>query len=320
MRTLALCVVFSVLAVGCSKPSPEANVPEAKSPDAQSSNPNSTADATNPGGATNSDPNAKTSPDVKANDPAAARKAALQIPAPQTRDWKSAEKMTPKLLAQKVGEAMKNLKNTYGEATTIIETPEGNGTVKSRIQVVDAKHYQIEFPVIERIPKSGEVRSDGKLRLIRSGSGLEPQKPATWVDPKSNRSGTELATTFSKEFPRSMFYGLTDGKDAWKSIGESWSNGGNNSVRIEERTMEAQGRKFRHYRLYVSRTPAAEKKLGKMTMEIVIDAERYLPVTVRMNEAAPGGKAFKVNWSTGWRFNEKIDPSNFRIVPPSKGS
>ena len=237
-----------------------------------------------------------------------------EIPPTGTQNW-MASKLSGKELASRIGSAMRSLKATYGKTISTIKTPSGTGQVTSEIKVQDAKVYSIQFMVIGLIPETGEVRSDGKKRAFTGPNGaFKDRLPITVPSPEAKLSSNQIASNWPKKFPRLAFLGLTDAKDPWMPVISDLLSGKSGfKTEVSERTMESRGMKVRNYRIVATRNPAAAKTLGPCEIEMVFDGIRFLPVTMRVNTKFPKEGEFKIQWQSGWNFNQKFRPEDFKI-------
>lgn len=252
--------------------------------------------------------------DPKAVKPIAPSRKLYDIPPTGTQNW-TASKLSGKELASKIGSAMRSMKGTYGRTISTIKTPTGTGQVTSEIKVQDNKVYSIQFMVIGVMPETGEVRADGKRRAFTGPNGaFKDRLPITVPSPEAKLSSNQIASNWPKRFPRLAFLGLTDAKDPWVPVISDLLSGKSGfKTEVSERVSDFRGRKLRNYRIVAKRSPAAAKTLGPCEIEMVFDGVRFLPVTMRVNTKYPKEGEFKVQWQSGWNFNQKFKPEDFRL-------
>ena len=231
-----------------------------------------------------------------------------------TQKW-TASKLSGKELASKIGSAMRSLKATYGRSISTIKTPIGTGQVTSEIKIQDDKIYSIQFPVVGTMPETGEVRSDGKRRAFTGPNGaFKDRFPINVPSPEAKLSTNQISSSWPKRFPRLAFLGLTDAKDPWMPVISDLVSGKSGfKTEVSERTMESKGKKVRNFRIIAKRNPTAAKSLGPCEIEMVFDGVLYLPVTMRVNTKFPKEGEFKILWQSGWNFNQKFKPEDFKI-------
>jgi len=237
-----------------------------------------------------------------------------EIPPTGTQNW-TASKLSGKELASKIGSAMSSLRATYGKTISTIKTPIGTGQVTSEIKIQDNKTYSIQFPVVGTMPETGEIRSDGKRRAFTGPNGaFKDRFPINVPSPEAKLGTSQISSSWPKRFPRLAFLGLTDAKDPWLPVISDLVSGKSGfKTEVSERISDFRGRKLRNYRIVAKRTAAAAKTLGPCEIEMVFDGVRYLPVTMRVNTKFPKEGEFKIQWQSGWNFNQKFKPEDFKI-------
>lgn len=255
--------------------------------------------------------------DPKAIKPIAPSRKLYDIPPTGTQNW-TASKLSGKELASKIGSAMRTMKATYGRTVATIKTPTGGGgtgQVTSEIKVQDAKVYSIQYMVIGIMPETGEVRADGKRRAFTGPNGaIKDRLPISVPSPEAKLSSSQIASSWPKKFPRLAFLGLTDAKDPWMPVISDLVSGRSGfKAEVSERSIDFRGRKVRNYRITAKRNPAAAKELGPCEIEMVFDGTRYLPVTIRVISTVPKEGEYKIQWQSGWNFNQKFRPEDFKI-------
>ena len=231
-----------------------------------------------------------------------------------TQKW-TASKLSGKELASKIGSAMRSLRATYGKTISTIKTPTGTGQVTSEIKIQDDKVYSIQYIVVGIMPETGEVRADGKRRAFTGPNGaFKDRLPITVPSPEAKLSVSQISSSWPKKFPRLAFLGLTDAKDPWVPVISDLVSGKSGfKTEVSERISDFRGKKLRNYRIVAKRSPAAAKTLGPCEIEMVFDGVRYLPVTMRVNTKFPKEGEFKIQWQSGWNFDQKFKPEDFKI-------
>lgn len=230
----------------------------------------------------------------------------MRIEPPGKAPWKKS-KVTAAQLGQKVGDATMRIQNTGADLIVLVQTPEGQGFFSAPtidFRVMGGKLYRVDSVVLHEIPFSSSTANDGKTRTVRVNDKIVKMN-ANQTLQAARLKGADQIRLFETDFTRMMFQGLTDGIDAWKPILQGWASGvdGYKST-IEERTMKHMGQTFRHYRVHAQRTGALVKTRGQSTFEIIIDADRMLPVTVRHVRVDPKGKTWAMMWTASYRFKQ----------------
>jgi hypothetical protein len=116
-----------------------------------------------------------------------------------------------------------------------------------------------------------------------------------------------------KSFPTDVFDGLTDGGDYWSALIGAWQRGVQGfKLSVEERTTPYQDRKIKNYRVVAER-PVPGPGGRVETVELVVDGQIFLPVTIRSHAWDQQGREFQYQWSAEWKNNQKLDASKFKI-------
>jgi hypothetical protein len=257
------------------------------------------------------DPAAMKAKSAEANKRIAAMLKASQDKANQY--WKPA-KTTAAALAKQIAMSTKGAKNLYCYSQLIVQTSDGHGIYKGEIKVGSATRYKVDYVQIRPDPQNGVLLADGATRRSMLSGKVSPPLPLTQPFPDSSSNAATLVERFPNEFSRFMFQGATDGRDAWTPLITGWSQGmGGYAMKLQERKIVFNNRTFHNYRILLERTPAAAKKLGKSTVEVVFDASRYLPVTVRETRVDLKGKEWIIQWAGQYKFDQKFTAADFRF-------
>lgn len=231
-----------------------------------------------------------------------------------SKGWTKTE-LAAAQLADEVAGAMANLNGVYGEARTLILTAAGKGQHKSVIRIADAKHFHVDYFVGKEAPSSASLKSDGTTKASFSGKGVTDQTPVGTASADANLTDTELVEKWPYEFSRLMFRGLVDGKDAWKPVLMGLARGeGGFETTVEKRERKVGDKTVRNFRVLAVRKASSAKKLGECTIEMVFDADRKLPVTIRVDRKDAKGSPYRLHWSAGWNFNQKFDAKVFQFA------
>lgn len=291
---------------GSLEPAPEVTRPAAPSPHS----PNATTAPS--GGTTKPDKAPSAVPGgAKLPTPPAVK---VDIPKPGDKGWGKTS-MTAATLAKNVNAAISRMAKTYGEANTFVRTPEGRARAQSLFRIQDSRTFRADFIASGLIPKTGVVLSNGKekRRVVASESTMTAKVGTPLKDAKLTPE--QVLSKWPREFSRLMFLPLTDGVDSWTPLLTRLQKGeGGFKTVIEERTLISYGKPVKNYRVRAARSETAAKKLGKCEIEMVIDAQRFLPVTVRVVSTDAQGKPWEQQWSGGWGFNRKFSPSDFEKI------
>jgi hypothetical protein len=323
-RRMAVSAVAVALLAGCSGGSGTGGSapkgPGSENPGPPAARGSETGKAPQPGGNSGILPNhdfSKAAPLVKSklNLP---YKPDVKIPAPNSEGW-HATKMTAGDLAKQVSNAIANMKGTYGEALTYLKTSGGTANATSTYMVQDRSHFRVDFVRFEDPPLRGFVLANGnqKRQLImgKGGKSVGVKEPL----PEAKLNASQLTQNWTRDFSRLMFLPLTDGVDAWSMVVPKIVAGtGGFKSTIEERVMKRNGKDVKSFRVRAIRAGTGAGKKGQCSLEMVVDAQFYLPVTVRVLSNDATGKALTQQWSCRWAFDAKFKPGDFEMIDPSK--
>lgn len=207
------------------------------------------------------------------------------------------------------------MRGVAGEAVSYVKTPEGNANARSVYKIQDPKRFRVDFLAVKELPSTAMLLANGTTkREITLG---EPVKSLAVGarSPVAQLPPSKMLERWPREFSRLMFLNLTDGADAWTPVLSALSRGEEGfRTSVEERTVPFRGKQVKSVRVRAVRNAEAAKRLGACEMEMVFDAERYLPVTVRVISSDTKGKPWQLQWSAGWNFNQKFHPEEFERV------
>ena len=226
-------------------------------------------------------------------------------------DWKPTNVAASDLAAQ-VGKAMAALRDTKATIYVDVETPMGRGYMNQTAKIQDNKHYKIEYAILGDRPKLSFVVANGKEKQEQIDGKWEPAVALSKTLPDANAPESQMAEKWALDFTRSIWTGFTDSRDSWTPVIAQWQQGtGGYQVTTQERHLNYQGHDLVDYRIQAERTPEAAAKLGKSTVQIVIDATRHLPVTIISNNTDASGKNWKMMWTSKYDFGKKFGPKDF---------
>jgi hypothetical protein len=238
---------------------------------------------------------------------------------PGTFGWKKSA-LDAGVLAKRVDSATKGLKNSFHEAMLRYESATGGfGTAICDVKIQSKFVYKIQFPSFDtKTPMSGEIRADGVRYAVFAGN--QWTQPALLTAKKPEFPG-KIAPAWPLAFPRMIYTPFLYDADLWSRLVKELRTPANGySVRVEERsTLGPDKKPVKMYRLWVERTPAAAKKYGKLTFEMVFDGTRYVPVTIRTQvQKATDKYPVRLQWLALWRAGMKWPPSEFQL-PRQRG-
>lgn len=238
---------------------------------------------------------------------------AAEVPpiAPRGNGGWAEVKLSPTDVAGKMDAAMKGLKNVTCIATLVGSTPNGKimpSTFPAYIK--DAKTFRISYMKLDAgVPLTGMATADGTYTVqLKEGGMTTPRKLANtgaW-------DGKALVAGWPTNFAEHVFDGLAVRNGLWTALVQGWMSGaGGYRLSIEERVTPFQGRNVKNYR-YVAERPTGQGGKNEQ-VEVVVDGQIFLPVTIRTVGYDAKGRETKVQWSGDWKNNQILDPKLFAI-------
>lgn len=221
------------------------------------------------------------------------------------RGWKPT-KMKLAELGKRMDVAMRGLKYTAHQALVLYEEGStrktGRMITTSRIQ--NASMFSIEFPDFTAKPPTPiEVRSDGKFVAMQTNAGGWSAKGRLPTKTVAAPPAANLVNAWPTSFPKMMYSNLILKADIWSALMKGFASGaGGFQTFIEERQMkDSTGVLRRSYRVVARRPANAAKKQTAAAIQIVVDAKRFLPVTLMSNYLPAGAKVHtRMQWQGGW--------------------
>ncbi|MFY9234291.1 MAG: hypothetical protein WAO58_07510 [Fimbriimonadaceae bacterium] len=236
------------------------------------------------------------------------------IAKPGTKGWK-ASKVNPLAFAKKVDAAMKSLSATLQQVVAVYAGQKGSGQALNTAKILDGRRFAIQyFNIDTNEPFNGEVRSDGnRFSMFTAGSWSRPVPLSTL--PRNSITPVMAVRAWPLSHPKMMYTGILFKADIWSTLVKGYQQGLDGyKVAVEERTMKVQNITVRNLRIVATRSAAGTKKFGPATIELLFDANRYLPVTVRVHmQPKKDKKPTKMSWQSIWKFNQVFKPVDFFV-------
>lgn len=233
------------------------------------------------------------------------------IPKKNTEGWASGDKVSPREIAARMDQAMRSLRNVRMVATVVGKTPKGRilpSTFPAEIQ--DARTFRIHYLRLrDGEPTTGIATANGSKLVELTDGGMSTPR-AVAGSPK--RDMEKFVEAWPRSFPSDVFDGLIDGGDFWTSLVGAWERGVQGyKLTVEERTTPYQNKQVRNVR-FVAERPMPGPGGRVETVELVVDGQIFLPVTIRAHTWGPKGE-WEYQWSAEWKNNQKLDASSFKI-------
>jgi hypothetical protein len=235
-------------------------------------------------------------------------------------DWRKST-LAPLDFAKRVDGGLLNLKGALGEAVLTARFFDGaQGRAKLVNRIRDRKTFRVEFVRIDSKasdPFLGQVMvgKAGRVHLVTSTIG--PKLLPAGANPKFQPANLSVVQAYPQHFTQLMFEPYVTGKSRYLPFVQALLKGdGGYSVKMESRTMQGGGVTIPQVRLFATRTPAAAKKLGGSTIEIVTDTTMWLPLQIRVTQTDLRGRNARYDWVSLWKGPYRFEDKWFKT--PSK--
>jgi len=199
-------------------------------------------------------------------------------------------------LGKRVDQAITKLPPAMVNGRITFSTGEGELMGKVDIKVKDSSTFRVQYNMPKLKAEAGSLVGDGRRFAEKTESGWKLRQKEG-----GSASPSELQR-WPLEFTSMMFMPLTDSKVTWQPLFDSWQKKG---AKVEERPQELNGKKKMLYRVIL-----AEKD---SQMEVILDGERMLPLTVRSDVPRKGGGRDRMMWTGQWAFGGSHQASDFLI-------
>lgn len=271
------------------------------SPDVTNASP-SVSDLTDPMPNSSSIPEKPTVPDAQ------------PVQKPGQSGW-STSKLKLADVGKRIGTSLTTLKGAECRARVLATTSEVRG-MTFLVYLVDTPNlYRMEYVDPSSQPKKNVILSDGKTKRELTPKGLSAVTPV--AKPMIPLATLSDPNRFAREFTRSLIAGVVDRSNAWGELVSNLTKPNSGfTASLEERHPIVNDKPTVNYRIFAKRTPASAKKLGAAEFEIVLDPNRWVPVTIRTQSTDLKGNKWSYDWTAGWKFNQTIDKSLFTFKTP----
>lgn len=226
------------------------------------------------------------------------------ISEPETEDWEPAPAPEKKTLGQKIDDALASLTEAYADTSINYDVADvGKLQGKAQVRIRDRDTYMIEY-----ITPETEASIN---RVVRNGEKSRELYDAEWRDVKAGKVPTSDADfqNLPKTLLRDIHSVHRDGRGYWGPLIDGLQAGkGGYETTVEERNRDAIDKNRPFYRVYARR-----EKGDTTTIEILVDGERHLPLTVRVVEKKADGTESKQMWNGNWAFGGEHEDSFFAV-------
>lgn len=214
-------------------------------------------------------------------------------------------------LGREMDQAMRSGKPMLCQGMIYYTDPSiGKMQFESQARIQDDTHFHIEYVMPETGPSMNRMIGDGQRRVVR--------KQGKWIELSSfeksaNVDVDKTVSGFPRSFPEEMFAHFRDGSDVWAPLFDGWQRGlGGYKATFEEQKFKRAGQEVIQYRI-----KATTDKKPVTKIEMIVDKERSLPVTINVTGHLKDGRQYQLMWSAGWKFGGSYDAKVFEIPPPA---
>lgn len=187
-----------------------------------------------------------------------------------------------------------------------IEMDDGGAktTARPMILLKDSKTFALEYVTPEAPQVMGRyVSNEGKAKMLREEKYRDPN-----VVPVKKWDRRSL-DAWLDDISLRMFDTYTTSQGSWSGVLKALSNPANGyKVTTEEKTASINNKSRHMYRIVAKSTSGPQSEV-----EIVIDGERYVPVTVRRIRTKADGTKLNIFWTGNWQFGGKFAPKSFQV-------
>lgn len=240
---------------------------------------------------------------------------AVVAPAQKLSDWRKSS-FSPVTFGKKIDDAVFSVKNALGEAAyrcRYFDGGAGQATFVNRIR--DRKTFRVEFVKVAegaKDPFSSQtiISKNGKMHLLSPATGFRSLTPGK--NPGLVPTSMSTLAAWPKHFQQAMFQSYITGSGSFaKLLTELASPGSGYQIRTDTRTVQGNGRSIPQMRILATRTPAAAKKYGKASIEIVVATSMWLPLQISVHQTNTRGKNAFFEWQSRWKGPVRFDDKWF---------
>lgn len=199
-------------------------------------------------------------------------------------------------LGQKVDQAIQKLPAAMVNGRITFSTGEGELMGKVDIKVKDSSTFKVQYNMPRLKAEAGTVVGDGQRFAEKEGTEWRLKTK------KGGAASLSELQNWPLEFTEMMFFPLTDAKKVWGPLFDSWQKKG---AKVEERPQEFNGKKKMLYRVLLTEKDSQ--------LEVILDGDRMLPLTVRSDVPRKGGGRDRMMWTGQWAFGGSHKAADFLI-------
>lgn len=219
-------------------------------------------------------------------------------------DWRKTN-VAPLDFARKMDIALLGVKDAMGEATyTCILADGSKGQANLAYRIRDKKTYRVEMVKhaggnADPFSSQTVISNNGKSILMSRSTGFKP------INAVSGRNlvpqNVASVGVWPRHFQQTVFLSFLTGKGGFTPFVQTLMKDKGYTIRMDSRTMAGNGRTVPQVRLFASRTPAAAKKFGQHTIEIIASSQMWIPLQVHVEQKDLKGKRAFYDWTCLWK-------------------
>ncbi len=244
----------------------------------------------------------------------------LAISAKGTNGWVPCHKSADQL-AQEADRSMKILDNAAYDGVISLNIEKGRGVTQVHGAIEDGHKFHAQYetwagdhPAVVLVVSDGVNRYTDRDKKLGVGDKMATREV---LHSQSPGSGAQLLRDWLTDMPAYVTGWYRFQANVYQPLIQELQNPANQfKVVAEKRVTPYQGQLVTDYRILATRSPSSQ--LGYAELEIILDGDRFLPVTVRSRYRFPGKGPNEMMWSAHW-FPKMNPPSLFEVpVVPAK--
>lgn len=246
--------------------------------------------------------------------------APLQIPAKGTNGWVNTTKTAGELAAL-ADKSMMILNDAGFDAFVTLNVEKGRGMSRVHGDIANKSKYRIQYeswagdhPGVILVVSNGTTMYTDHDSVLETGNKSPVRVP---IRASSPGSGLKLLNGWLTDMPAYVTGWYRFMAPVYAPLVDQLMDPANQfKVTVEKRVTPYEGQLVTNYRILATREP--DSTMGYAELEIVLDGERFLPVTVRSRYRFPGAGPNEMMWSGHW-FPQTVPSKKFQLpVLPQK--
>lgn len=251
--------------------------------------------------------------DARKNAPRVARISKID----HSTDWQPSP-VSAETIAKATDDVLRKAKSLSAEYMSFMSAPEGQGSSRGAIEILDPHDFHIEYPFAQSQPRDFE-----KQTLIADSRNFGVFSSAkSWLSRSSLSKRTRITppdvlTSWPFHFARILFASVGSSESPLSSLVAAARRSPGTKVQVQQRTVKVGGVPAKFQRLLISRA-----KAPAFQYEILIDNASHLPLTLRVQTQRGSGAPTTLLWSAKWNQSkgQSFPKKDFDIPDPSQAA